>query len=67
MAQLPVPEQLDMEATDISIRWPIWKKKWGHYYAATELEKKEWKYTSVYITYYIRRISTENIRKFHIR
>ena len=40
MAQLPVPEQLDMEATDISIRWPIWKKKWGHYYAATELEKK---------------------------
>ena len=40
MAQLPVPEQLDMEATDISIRWPIWKEKWGHYYAATELEKK---------------------------
>ena len=40
MAQLPVPEQLDMEATDISIRWPIWKKKWEHYYAATELEKK---------------------------
>ena len=39
MAQLPVPEQLDMEETDISIRWPIWKKKWEHYYAATELEK----------------------------
>ena len=31
---------LDMEVTDISIRWPIWKKKWEHYYAATELEKK---------------------------
>ena len=30
-----------MEGADIATRWPIWKKKWNHYYIATELDQKK--------------------------
>ena len=51
MQHFPMPEELDMEGPDITSRWPIWKKKWSHYYAAIELESKVYKiYKDVYFT-----------------
>ena len=41
MSHFPIPEELDMEGADIATRWPIWKKKWNHYYIATELDQKK--------------------------
>ena len=41
LSHFPIPEELDMEGTDIATRWLIWKNKWNHYYIATELDKKK--------------------------
>ena len=62
----PVPEKLDMEASDIVARWPIWRTKWEQYQAATELDKKSGK-TQVSILLTILGKSVANIRQHGYR